>query len=176
MSIDFEIAGENWKVAGKLLSAACRAPSTAWGLGAAQGLQKLWDKWCKILHSRPLLALNFIIETSFFLYYFSHIFFYIFLHFSNYLHHSILCFLKKPSSEPCLHLSEFAKLHMGLVVLVKKMSVLINFLLQNTNLVSVLIKICPNFAGHVWQDWHISRTLWWLPNCLFCTSRLLIWR
>ncbi len=32
----------------------------------------------------------------------------------------------------------FTKLHMGLVVLVKKMSVLINFLLQNTNLVSVL--------------------------------------
>jgi hypothetical protein len=27
------------------------------------------------------------------------------------------------------------------------------------NLVSVLSKICPNFAGHVWQDWHISRTL-----------------
>jgi hypothetical protein len=27
---------------------------------------ELWDKWCKILHSRPLLALNFIIETSFF--------------------------------------------------------------------------------------------------------------
>jgi hypothetical protein len=40
-----------------------------------------------------------------------------------------------------------------------KMSVLINYLLQNTNLVSVLSKICPNFAGHVWQDWHISRTL-----------------
>jgi hypothetical protein len=45
---------------------------------------------------------------------------------------------------------------MGLVVLVKKMSVLINFLLQNTNLVSVL---SPNFAGHVWQDWLILRTL-----------------
>jgi hypothetical protein len=41
-------------------------PFTAGGLGAAQGPQKLWDKWCKILHSRPLLALNFIIETSFF--------------------------------------------------------------------------------------------------------------
>jgi hypothetical protein len=26
----------------------------------------VWDTWCKILHSRPLLALNFIIETSFF--------------------------------------------------------------------------------------------------------------
>jgi hypothetical protein len=57
------------------------------------------------------------------------------------------------------YFTEFAKLHMGLVVLVKKMSVLINFLLQNTNLVSVLSKICPNFAGHVWQDWHISWTL-----------------
>jgi len=34
----------------------------------------------------------------------------------------------------------------------KQMSVLINFLLQNTNLVSVLSKICPNFAGHVGQD------------------------
>jgi hypothetical protein len=34
--------------------------------GVAQGPQKLWDKWCKILHSRPLLALNFIIENSFF--------------------------------------------------------------------------------------------------------------
>ena len=45
--------------------------------------------------------------------------------------------------------AEFAKLHMGLVVLVKKMSVLINFLLQNTNLVSVLSKICPI---DVWQD------------------------
>jgi hypothetical protein len=48
---------------------------------------------------------------------------------------------------------------MDLVVLVKKMSVLINFLLQNTNLVSVLSKILPNFAGHVWQDWQISWTL-----------------
>ena len=48
--------------------------------------------------------------------------------------------------------AEFAKLQMGLVVLVKIMSVLINFLLQNTNLVSVLIKICPNFAGHISQD------------------------
>jgi hypothetical protein len=34
--------------------------------GVAQGSQKLWSKWCKILHSRPLLTLNFIIETSFF--------------------------------------------------------------------------------------------------------------
>jgi hypothetical protein len=45
---------------------ACSAPLTARGLGAAEGPQKLWDKWCQILHSRPLLALNFIIETSFF--------------------------------------------------------------------------------------------------------------
>jgi hypothetical protein len=43
----------------------------------------------------------------------------------------------------------FTKLHMGLAVLVKKMSVLINFLLHNTNLVSILGKIYPNFAGHV---------------------------
>ena len=38
--------------------------------------------------------------------------------------------------------------YMSLVVLVKKMLV-INFLMQNTNLVSVLGKICPNFAGRV---------------------------
>ena len=38
------------------------------------------------------------------------------------------------------HNTEFAKLPMGLVVLVKKMSVLINFLLQNTNLVTSLAK------------------------------------
>ena len=43
----------------------------------------------------------------------------------------------------------FTKWYMGLVVPVKKMSVLINFLLQNTKLVSVLSKICQNFAGHV---------------------------
>ena len=36
---------------------------------------------------------------------------------------------------------EFTKLDMGLVVLEKKMSVLINFVLQNTNLVSVLSEI-----------------------------------
>jgi hypothetical protein len=35
-------------------------PFTAVGLGAAQGHPKLWDKWFKILHSRPLLELNFI--------------------------------------------------------------------------------------------------------------------
>ena len=46
-------------------------------------------------------------------------------------------------------LPHVTELYMGLVVLVKKMSVLINFLSQNTNLVSVLSKICPNFAGHV---------------------------
>ena len=43
----------------------------------------------------------------------------------------------------------------------KKISVLINFLLQNTNLVSVIIKICPNFAGHIWQDWQF-RELWYM--------------
>ena len=32
----------------------------------------VWDKWCKILHSRPLLALNFIIEISFFVLFFSY--------------------------------------------------------------------------------------------------------
>jgi hypothetical protein len=56
------------EVEGKLMCRlprrACSAPFTAGGL--AQGPQKLWDKWCKILHSRLLLALNFIIETSFF--------------------------------------------------------------------------------------------------------------
>ena len=66
MSIDFEVAG-------KLMRTACRVPFTATDLGATQGPQKLWDKWCKILHSRPLLAHNFIIETS----YFCTIFFYI---------------------------------------------------------------------------------------------------
>jgi hypothetical protein len=70
------------------------------------------------------------------------------------------------------------KLHMGLVVLVKTMLVLINFLLQNINLVSILGQICPDFVGHVWQDWHISRTLLyinykmyynvtWKKGCLF---------
>jgi hypothetical protein len=54
----------------------------------------------------------------------------------------------------------FTKLDMGLVVLVKKkMSVLIHFLLQNTYLVSALGKIFPYFAGHVWLDWWISWTL-----------------
>jgi hypothetical protein len=46
-------------------------------------------------------------------------------------------------------IKKFTKLHMGFVDLVKKMSVLINFLLQNTNLVSVLGRISPNFDGHV---------------------------
>ena len=69
MSIDFEVAEENWKVAGKLMRTprpthqACSGPFMAGGLGVAQGPQKLWDK---ILHSMPLLALNFIIKTSFF--------------------------------------------------------------------------------------------------------------
>ena len=36
-------------------------------------------------------------------------------------------------SMPIITKAEFVKLHMGLVVLVKIMSVLINFLLQNTN-------------------------------------------
>jgi hypothetical protein len=65
MSIDFEVAGENLKVAGKLMRTAV-CPRHPLQPGVAQGPQKLWHKWCKILHSRPLLALNFIIETSFF--------------------------------------------------------------------------------------------------------------
>jgi hypothetical protein len=56
-------------------------------------------------------------------------------------------------TEICIQISRF------LFCVIKKMSVLNNFLLQNINLVSVLSKICPNFTGHVWQDWHISRTL-----------------
>jgi hypothetical protein len=40
---------------------------------------EVWDKWCKIRHSRPLLAFNFIIETSFFCTIFLIYFFYIFL-------------------------------------------------------------------------------------------------
>lgn len=40
---------------------------------------------------------------------------------------------------------------------------LINFLLQNINIVSVLSKIWPDVAGHIWQDWTISRILtFWL--------------
>jgi hypothetical protein len=35
----------------------------------------VYDKWCKILHSRPLLALKFHYWNFIFLYYFSHIFF-----------------------------------------------------------------------------------------------------
>jgi hypothetical protein len=42
------------------------------GLSIVMTSQKLWDKWCKILHSRPLLGLNFIIETSFFVLFFSY--------------------------------------------------------------------------------------------------------
>jgi hypothetical protein len=65
-----------------------------------------------------------------------------------------------PKDHPCQVwfnlVQEFQRRRFKLVVLVKKMSVLINFLLQKTNLVSVLNKICPNFAGHVWQDWHMS--------------------
>jgi hypothetical protein len=51
------------------------------------------------------------------------------------------------NSTGVVHVSRFTKF--GLLVLVKKMAVLINFLLQNANLVSVLSKICPKFAGHV---------------------------
>jgi hypothetical protein len=58
---------------------------------------------------------------------------------------------------PCF--DSVKKLYMDLVVLVKKMSVIINFLLQNTNIVSVLTKTFPNFTEYVWQDWRILRTL-----------------
>jgi hypothetical protein len=34
-------------------------------LDAKLNQPEVWDKWCKNLHSRPLLAPNFIIETSF---------------------------------------------------------------------------------------------------------------
>jgi hypothetical protein len=50
----------------------------------------------------------------------------------------------------------FTKLPMGLVVLVKKMSVHINFLLQNTNLVSVLNKICHNYFVLLIVDWILN--------------------
>ena len=38
------------------------------------------------------------------------------------------------------------------------MSVFINFLLKNANLVSVLSNVCQHFACHVWQDWRVSWT------------------
>ena len=49
------------------------------------------------------------------------------------------------NSTGVVHVSRFTKF--DLLVLVKKMSVLINFLLQNANLVSVLSKICPNLLA-----------------------------
>ena len=63
MSIDFEVAGENLKAAGKLMRTAqpSAAPSKLDGRGS--GINGA--KSC-ILGGRPLLALNFIIETSFF--------------------------------------------------------------------------------------------------------------
>ena len=74
---------------GSLSWRASSVPFMAGSLGSAQGSQKLWDKWCKILHSRPLLALNFIIETSFFCTIFLIFLFTFFLHFSNCLHHCL---------------------------------------------------------------------------------------
>jgi hypothetical protein len=38
MSIDFEVAGENWKVAGKLMWMASSVPFTARGLGPPEAL------------------------------------------------------------------------------------------------------------------------------------------
>jgi hypothetical protein len=67
-----------------------------------------------------------LLKFHFFVLFFSYIFFfYIFLHFSNYL--SILCFLKKPSSESCLHLClyrrnvyNFVKRHSELIAIFLK--------------------------------------------------------
>ena len=67
-------------------------------------------------------------------------------------------------------ISGFTKLHMGLVVQVKKMSVLINFYCKIPILCQSLAKICPNFTGHVWQDWHILRFLWFI--CLNTCSNI----
>jgi hypothetical protein len=64
----------------------------------------------------------------------------------------------------------FTKLYMDLVVLVKKISVLIQFILPNTNLVSVLSKICLNFAGHVWRiSWTCICNL-----CMFLAMKIPI--
>ena len=95
--------------------------------------------------------------------------------------------------------SGFTKLHMGLiggptrqlflvkkkyldttrnkclwVVLVKNMSVLIDFLLQNTNLVSVLIKICPNFAAVISDRTDTFRKLCPLKNMVELGCFILI--
>ena len=68
MSIDFEVAGENGKVAGKLMQTAqTGVPSKLGALyrrgvwGPLSSPQKLWDKWCKILHLISLLKLNFFV-------------------------------------------------------------------------------------------------------------------
>ena len=42
-------------------------PFTAGGLGAAQGPQKLWGNWCKILHSGHFLELFLFFKLFFFL-------------------------------------------------------------------------------------------------------------
>ena len=63
---------------------------------------------------------------------------------------------------------------MGFVVLVKRCQSFIIFYSQNTNLVSVLSKICPNFAGRDWQDWWISRTLIISRKCPFQLTKLLL--
>jgi hypothetical protein len=62
------------------------------------------------------------------------------------------------------NITEFAKLHMGLVVLVEKMSVLINFLLQNTNLVSVCHAQCSALPEADWTGLTIHSR--WKITCL----------
>ena len=67
--------------------------------------------------------------------------------------------------------SGFTKLHMGLVVLVKKMSVFINFLLQNTNLVSVLLQNLPTFCRSCLI--HFVNSVYLEEECfIFCVFRI----
>ena len=63
-----------WSSRGKLKSSRqIDADGTAVCRQARRPLRPgVWDKWCKILHSRPLLALNFVIEISFFVLFFSY--------------------------------------------------------------------------------------------------------
>jgi hypothetical protein len=56
------------------------------------------------------------------------------------------------------YLPGYTKLNMGLVVLVKKMSVLINFLLQNTYLVSVFSKITKFCRSCLTRSTHFANS------------------
>jgi hypothetical protein len=82
VSIDFEVAGENWKVAGNLMRTA--APSKN-KLGAFYGRGSGINgaKSCILGLSWHLISL---LKLHFFVLFFSYIFF---LHFSNYLHHCL---------------------------------------------------------------------------------------